>query len=72
MKASASLHQLFSFCENSSMVGEAAVRQFSTNSTNTIFSIKRLIDLSCFDARVQQEIQRLPYRIVNRDGRLYA
>jgi L1 cell adhesion molecule like protein len=60
-----------SFCEKSSVIGEFAVRQFVTNPANTIFSIKCLIGLSYFDERVQQEIQRLPYKIVNRDGRLY-
>ena len=44
------------------LVGEAAKRQAVTNSRNTIYSIKRFMGRK-FD-EVQEEIKRVPYRVV--------
>jgi molecular chaperone DnaK (HSP70) len=55
-----------SFRDGSLVVGEITERQLATNSGSTIFSIRRLMGLSYSDPRVQQEIKRLPYRVVNR------
>ena len=45
-------------------VGLLAKRQAITNPENTIFSIKRLIGRKYRDAEVQNDIKRLPYKIV--------
>ncbi|MFP3898855.1 MAG: molecular chaperone DnaK [Dehalococcoidia bacterium] len=45
------------------LVGELAKRQAIVNPENTIFSIKRLIGRKFKDAIVQNDIERLPYKI---------
>jgi len=46
------------------LVGLLAKRQAITNPENTIFSIKRLIGRKFREAEVQNDIKRLPYKIV--------
>lgn len=46
------------------LVGLLAKRQAITNPENTIFSIKRLMGRKYKDAEVQNDIKRLPYKIV--------
>ena len=46
------------------LVGLLAKRQAITNPENTIFSIKRLIGRKYRDPEVQNDIKRLPYKIV--------
>jgi len=46
------------------LVGLLAKRQAITNPENTIFSIKRLIGRKFRDTEVQNDIKRLPYKIV--------
>jgi len=48
------------------LVGEAAKRQAVTNSRNTIYSIKRFMGRK-FD-EVQEEIKRMPYKVVRADN----
>jgi molecular chaperone DnaK len=55
------------------LVGLLAKRQAITNPENTIFSIKRLIGRKYKDAEVQNDIKRLPYKIMeapNGDARV--
>ncbi|MDT8309337.1 MAG: Hsp70 family protein, partial [Bacteroidales bacterium] len=47
-------------------VGDPAKRQAITNSVNTIYSIKRFMG-ETFD-RVQQETNRVPYKVVKGDN----
>jgi molecular chaperone DnaK len=63
------------------LVGQIAKRQAVTNPANTVFGIKRLIGRKYDAAEVQQDIQRLPYKIekagngdagVNLKGKLYS
>jgi molecular chaperone DnaK len=63
------------------LVGQIAKRQAVTNPANTVFGIKRLIGRKYDAAEVQQDVQRLPYKIeksgngdagVNLKGRLYS
>src|SRR5687768_10748041 len=44
------------------LVGEAAKRQAVTNSRNTVYSVKRFMGRK-FD-EVQEEIKRVPYKVV--------
>jgi molecular chaperone DnaK len=48
------------------LVGEAAKRQAVTNSRNTIYSVKRFMGRK-FD-EVQEEIKRIPYKVVRADN----
>jgi heat shock protein 5 len=57
------------FHRNQSFVGESAKAQLITNPRNTIFGITRLLGRKYSDAEVQNELNRLPYRVIDRDGR---
>lgn len=57
------------FTENERLVGDGAKSQMASNPTNTIFAIKRLMGLRFGDREVQEELKRLPYRVVNNDNR---
>jgi len=48
------------------LVGQPAKRQAVTNSKNTVFSVKRLIGRKF--SEVQEEIKRLPYKVVEGKG----
>ncbi|KAI5679745.1 hypothetical protein M9H77_00972 [Catharanthus roseus] len=53
------------------LIGEAAKNQAALNTDHTIFDVKRLIGRKFDDPEVQQEIKRLPCKIVNKNGKPY-
>lgn len=61
-----------SFGESERLVGDAAKHQMTINPTNTIFGIKRLMGLRYSDKACQDELKRLPYKVVNQDNRPYV
>ncbi|KAH0788241.1 luminal-binding protein [Histomonas meleagridis] len=61
-----------SFSDTERLVGDAAKHQMTINPTNTIFSIKRLMGLRYSDKQTQDEIKRLPYKVINQDNRPYV
>ena len=54
------------------LIGEAAKNQATLNPENTIFDVKRLIGRMFGDKEVQFDKQRLPYNIVNHNGKPYV
>jgi len=54
------------------LIGEAAKNQATLNPENTIFDIKRLIGRMYGDKEVQFDRQRLPYKVVDHNGRPYV
>ena len=50
--------------DNSIVVGEPAKRQAATNAENTIFSVKRLIGRRFDEKAVQDDLKKVPYKIV--------
>ncbi|OHT17482.1 Mediator of RNA polymerase II transcription subunit 37a [Tritrichomonas foetus] len=61
-----------SFGESERLVGDAAKHQMTINPTNTVFSVKRLMGLRYSDKALQDELKRLPYKVVNQDNRPYV
>ncbi|KAK4105751.1 78 kDa glucose-regulated protein [Parathielavia hyrcaniae] len=53
------------FAENGErLVGDAAKNQYTSNPTNTIFDIKRLLGRSFSDKGVQADMKHMPFKIV--------
>src|SRR5690554_864905 len=50
------------------LVGAPAKRQAVTNPANTIFAVKRLIGRRFDEKAVQQDIEKMPYKIVKADN----
>ena len=50
------------------LVGAPAKRQAVTNPTNTIFAVKRLIGRRFDEKAVQQDIEKMPYKIVKAEN----
>ena len=61
-----------SFSDTERLVGDAAKHQMTINPQNTIFSIKRLMGLRYSDKALQDELKRLPYKVVDQDNRPYV
>lgn len=57
------------FTDDERLIGDAAKNQVAANPRNTVFDIKRLIGLKFNDNTVQKDIQHLPYKIVNKEGK---
>ena len=57
-----------SFNENERLIGDAAKSAASSNPSNTVYDIKRLMGRKYSDPVVQQELKHLPYRVVRTDG----
>ncbi len=50
------------------LVGETAKRQMVTNPEKTIYSVKRIMGLMCNEDKAQEAKERLPYKIVDKNG----
>jgi len=50
------------------LVGEPAKRQMVTNPEKTIYSVKRIMGLMCNEDKAKEAKERLPYKIVDRNG----
>jgi L1 cell adhesion molecule like protein len=53
------------FKDSEKLVGESAKNQFNSNVTNTIFDIKRIMGQTFQEKVVQEQINKVPYIIVN-------
>jgi heat shock protein 5 len=58
------------FAEEERLIGEAAKNQATTNPSQTLFDVKRLIGRRFKDATVQKDIKLLPYSMVDKQGKL--
>lgn len=56
------------FTTTDRLVGEAAVNQITRNSSNTIFSVKRLMGKRFSDTTVQQDLEKWPFQVIDKDG----
>jgi heat shock protein 5 len=56
-----------SFDKFDCLVGGAAKHRLASNPKNTIFAVKRLMGLRFSDPKLQSELKRLPYTVVNVD-----
>mmetsp|Transcript_78779 Transcript_78779/g.218948 ORF Transcript_78779/g.218948 Transcript_78779/m.218948 type:complete len:603 (-) Transcript_78779:173-1981(-) len=52
------------FTDVERLVGDAAKQQASTNATNTVYDVKRIIGQRFKDADVQADIKRFPFKVV--------
>jgi len=57
-----------SFGEEERLIGDAAKTTSTSNPTNTIYDIKRFMGRKFSDPIVQEEIKRVPYKVVKVDG----
>ena len=63
---------IVSFSEGQRFIGDSAMPQLISNPRNTIFAVKRLIGRRFNDPEVQGELKRLPYKVIDKDGRPYV
>ncbi|MDU0356189.1 molecular chaperone DnaK [Paraglaciecola aquimarina] len=59
---------IVAYANSETLVGQPAKRQAVTNSSNTLFAIKRLIGRKFDDQEVQKDIKLAPYKIVKADN----
>ena len=57
-----------SFNDTDRLIGDAAKTASTTNPTNTIYDIKRLMGRKYSDPIVQEEIKKLPYKVIQTEG----
>jgi L1 cell adhesion molecule like protein len=57
-----------SFNKDERLIGDSAKSSASSNPSNTIYDIKRLMGRSYSDPIVQEELKHLPYKVVRTDG----
>jgi L1 cell adhesion molecule like protein len=60
-----------SFTSTERLIGDAAVSNAMSNPENTIYEVKRLIGQSFEDEKVQNDIKRFQYNVINEDGKPY-
>uniref|UniRef100_F7BHA0 78 kDa glucose-regulated protein n=1 Tax=Ciona intestinalis TaxID=7719 RepID=F7BHA0_CIOIN len=61
------------FTENDErLIGDAAKNQLTSNPTNTIFDVKRLIGRDWDDENVKKDIPHYPFKVVNRSSRPFV
>ncbi|GMQ05875.1 hypothetical protein CsSME_00050708 [Camellia sinensis var. sinensis] len=58
------------FTNSERLIGEAAKNQAAVNAERAIFDVKRLIGRKFEDKEVQRDMKLVPYKIVNKDGKL--
>jgi len=58
------------FTDDERLIGEAAKNQATTNPSQTLFDVKRLIGRRFKDSTVQKDIEMLPYNVVDKKGQL--
>ena len=57
-----------SFTDSDRLIGDAAKTASTSNPSNTIYDIKRLMGRKFSDPIVQEEIKKLPYKVIKADG----
>jgi L1 cell adhesion molecule like protein len=57
------------FNDTEKLVGEGAKNQANTNPENTINDIKRFMGLTYDDPKVQAEMKRVPYTVINKNNK---
>jgi heat shock protein 5 len=57
------------YTDEGRLVGDAAKNQATSNPSNTLFDLKRLIGRKFTDPEVQRDKKLLPFNIVNKDGK---
>jgi heat shock protein 1/8 len=57
-----------SFSDDERLVGDSAKISSTSNPTNTIYDIKRFMGRKFSDPIVQEEIKRVPYKVIKTDG----
>merc|ERR1719230_1911785 len=57
------------FAEEERLIGEAAKNQATTNPSQTLFDVKRLIGRRFKDSTVQKDIKLLPFAIVDKNSK---
>lgn len=60
-----------SFTEAQTNAGDAAIPFLISNPENTIYAVKRLIGRRFHDPEVQSEIGRLPYKVVEKNEKVF-
>jgi L1 cell adhesion molecule like protein len=58
-----------SFLKDERLIGDAAVSSSSSNPLNTIYEVKRLMGQSFNDPKVQSDIQRFLYKVIDKDNK---
>ncbi|PJE27618.1 molecular chaperone DnaK [Pseudooceanicola antarcticus] len=56
---------IVAFTDEERLVGQSAKRQAVTNSTNTIFGVKRLIGRRADDADLAKDLKNLPFNVID-------
>lgn len=60
-----------SFSAEERLIGSSAKAQSSSNPENTIYEAKRFVGLAYDDPSVQEELKKMPYKVVNKNNTPY-